>query len=60
MSDYIVLKLKCSNVNEIMIQDMKDTIRRCKGAHYTNVLQRINGEDRQYAADWIKYLEIEP
>lgn len=58
MSDYITLRIKRSNVNDMMIEDMTATIRRCRGAHYTNVLQRINGEDRQYEADWIKYLEV--
>lgn len=55
----IQLLLDPANVNEIVLASMLDVLKKSKGAHYTNIEMRINGEDVQFEADWLKYLEFD-
>lgn len=47
------------HLNEPMKKGMKKTISAAKHAHFTNVKIRINGEWREYEADWIKHIKID-
>lgn len=55
----IQLLLDPANVNEIVLTSMLECLKASKGAHFTNIEMRINGEDRRYEADWLKYLEYD-
>lgn len=52
------ITIDADTLNEPMRDGLERVIREAKQAHYTNVRIRINGEWREYEADWIKYIKI--
>lgn len=49
--------LPAEKINSLQQESLLDLVRLCKGAHFTNVRIRINGEWREVEADWIKHLQ---
>lgn len=45
------------NLSQPALETMIHTINLSRQAHMTNVDMRINGENKIFEADWIKYLE---
>lgn len=46
-----------AKLNELQVDTINRLIQRCKGAHYVDVLVRINGQDERFQADWLKHLK---
>ena len=53
------LKVTIDKINDLQVADIKETIKRCKQAHFTNIHIRVNGKWEVMEADWIKHMEIE-
>ena len=51
--------LNRSKVNSVQEESIEKLIRRCRGAHYVDVIVRINGKDERYQVDWLKHLAAE-
>jgi hypothetical protein len=57
----IVFVIDEKHINDLVKDSMFKTINLARAAHYTNILMRIGGQDKNFEADWIKYLErVEP
>lgn len=52
------LEITIDKINDLQVESIKRTIKRCKQAHFTNVHIRVNGEWEIEEADWIKHMEI--
>lgn len=53
-------RLPRSKINELQQADIVLVVALCKQAHFVNVRVRINGEWREFEADWIKHLKTDP
>ena len=53
-------RLLSDHINSLQDASIEKLVQVCKQAHYVNVSVRINGEDRLYQADWIKWLSAAP
>ena len=47
------------NLNESMRESMIKTIQIAKRAHFTNIKIKINGEWKEFEADWVKHIQID-
>jgi hypothetical protein len=45
-------------INELQIDSIERLIKRTRGAHFTDVRVRINGQYEAYEADWIKHMLV--
>jgi len=50
-------QLPAGKINELQQTSIERLVRMAKQAHFVNVRVRINGEWREFEADWIKHLE---
>jgi len=50
-------KLSGKKINDLQQSSIERLVRISKQAHFVNVRVRINGEWREFEADWIKHLE---
>jgi hypothetical protein len=48
--------LKDHTINKLQQRSIEQLVRRCKSAHQTDCILRINGTYEVYQADWIKSL----
>lgn len=48
------------NINSLQAASIGKLIQRCKHAHHTDLVIRINGKDEHYEADWVKHLTAAP
>lgn len=53
-------RLPSVKINELQQADIVRIVALCKQAHFVNVRVRINGEWREFEADWIKHLKPDP
>ena len=50
-------KLSADRINKLQQASIEALVRRCKQAHFVDVVVRINGKYEVFQADWIKHLE---
>lgn len=50
-------RLDAANINKLQQASIEGLVRRCKQAHWVDIVIRINGKYEVYQADWIKHLE---
>lgn len=50
--------LDLSNLSELQVQSLRRLSERARGAHYADIVLRINGRDETtgFEADWLKHL----
>ena len=53
------LKVTIDKINDLQVASIKETIKRCRQAHFTDIYIRINGKWEKLEGDWIKHMEIE-
>lgn len=54
----VVFAIPLSKINDIQLESMCRAIKRCRGAHFTDLKIRINGQDEHYQADWFKHMLV--
>lgn len=54
----MVINIPEKHLNELQQESINNLIRDAKGMHYATILMRINGEDRTFQVDWLKYASI--
>ncbi len=53
-----VLREDC--INKLQQRSIEELVKRCKLAHHTDIVLRINGKYEVFQADWIKSLVMVP
>ncbi len=54
----MIFRIDDKSLSEPAKKTLLEVLRVSKGAHMTDIDMRINGEDKRFEADWIKYIEI--
>jgi hypothetical protein len=49
--------LPVDSVSDIQRERITEFVRRAKGAHFINILMRIDGQDENIEADWLSRLD---
>lgn len=48
------------HINSLMLDSMRNAIKQAAHAHHTDILMRINGQDRAWQGDWLKHFREQP
>jgi hypothetical protein len=49
--------LESEHINGIQADTIRKLIQKAKGAHTTDIVMRINGQEHRFQADWLKWLQ---
>ena len=54
----MLIEIPDNSINHFVKDTLIKTIDLAKCAHYTDIDMRINGENKSFEADWIKYMKV--